>query len=550
MSQFSITGYSNSDKIAQHLLENIKLFHVFDDNIGTNLVFVTNNDIVYGLGANQYGSLGLGHNQQVDEPVCVPELSGQRVQHFTNGSSFAMAITGDHQVYSWGHNDWGQLARKRTANHQHLKPEKIMFPNNETINQLSCGQFHTLALTTRGTVYAWGNNCDGQLGCGMPMTRSSISDRPALVCFKPGTYIVDVYASKFCSFAITSEARVYSWGQNSYHQLGHKDKQSLAKPKLVHKLKRVQRVCHSWSTCVSYFLTISGQLYCCGIFKEASNHKLIDNHFVDIVKLGEGAFGQVFKARQKSDNCLFAIKTIYMDDLSDETKQKALKEAKGLANVKSKYVVDYWNSWIEDNHLYIQMEYCTTTLNDLLQIRSNIFNRSSDQPMDSLEFYMSCELFKEVLECVHYIQQQDIIHRDLKPENILVVDITYQLHIRYLRLGDFGLAIETNSPHKTSGSPQYIAPEVSRGVKNTKKSDIYSVGCIGQKLFDINLTDSKRIEKYQNHKLYKYVEKLDKYLSKMVDQLPRKRPDLATVLNKHGKWMPEMSMLLMTVSAN
>ncbi|CAG2112208.1 unnamed protein product, partial [Medioppia subpectinata] len=46
----------------------VKLFHVFDDILGYNVLFATNYDFVYGLGANHWGCLGLGHNQPFDTP--------------------------------------------------------------------------------------------------------------------------------------------------------------------------------------------------------------------------------------------------------------------------------------------------------------------------------------------------------------------------------------------------------------------------------------------------------------------------------------------------
>ncbi|XP_054162121.1 uncharacterized protein LOC128960075 [Oppia nitens] len=616
----SLSGYSNCDKIAQHLIETIKLFYVFDDCRGPNLLFVTNDDKVYALGSNQYGSLGLGHKQQIVEPVCVPELSGQQIQQFVNGSTFAMAITGNHQVFGWGLNSLGQLARNRTEPTVYLKPDKVIFPEDSaSIVQLSCGQSHVLALTTDGNVYAWGSNNRGQLGCGLSMKVTTISDKPIKVSFRLDNdlNINLIYCTQMSSFAITGgvgdgKGRVYSWGDNNYHQLGHRHESSLARPKLIKKLKHVHCVCYSWSAGVTYFLTKRGKLYYCGGGSKEVNGslsvvsvihpKLIKSNlagsslkfstmyhlqsyqrqesFINLVtdnkiyclingtdisetdfnnirdyyrqrcrmtfetykyvhNYDNGAFGQVFKVRQKSDNRPFAIKTILLEDFSDETKQKALQEAQGLANVKSKYVVDYRNSWIEDNQLYIQMEYCSTTLADLLQMRSNIFNRSSDQTMDSLEFYMSCELFKEVLECVHYIQHENIIHRDLKPENFLFADIHQQLSAQYLRLGDFGIAIEANSLQIAAGTPKYMAPEISRGLKATLKSDIYSVGCIGQDLFDICLTDSNRIGKYKDHQLCSYFLELNKHLSQMVVQVPKKRPELKTVLEMHEKWSPD-----------
>ena len=69
----------NDEKI---LIQEIKLFHVFDDERGLNVLFVTNNDCVYGLGSNYWGSLGLGHNSAVNSPQIIRQLCHQNIKHY------------------------------------------------------------------------------------------------------------------------------------------------------------------------------------------------------------------------------------------------------------------------------------------------------------------------------------------------------------------------------------------------------------------------------------------------------------------------------------
>src|SRR6202034_4167782 len=52
----------NRHKSEENMIKSIQLFHVFDDWRGYNVLFVTNDDMLYGLGSNYYGSLDLGHN--------------------------------------------------------------------------------------------------------------------------------------------------------------------------------------------------------------------------------------------------------------------------------------------------------------------------------------------------------------------------------------------------------------------------------------------------------------------------------------------------------
>ncbi len=104
----------------------------------------------------------------------------------------------------------------------------------------------------------------------------------------------------------------------------------------------------------------------------------------------------------------------------------------------------------------------------------------------TLGYYISSELFIELLECVDYLHRQKIIHRDLKPSNIL---ITEGIKSRFVKLGDFGLAVnhyfEEQSHSQWTGTIKYMAPEVKNGRNYNMKADIYSLGVIIRELFQI-----------------------------------------------------------------
>ncbi len=57
--------------------------------------------------------------------------------------------------------------------------------------------------------------------------------------------------------------------------------------------------------------------------------------------------------------------------------------------------------------------------------------------MTPLGYYISSQLFKEILEGVDYLHKQKVIHRDLKPNNVLITD---GMNGRFVKIADFGLA--------------------------------------------------------------------------------------------------------------
>jgi len=177
--------------------------------------------------------------------------------------------------------------------------------------------------------------------------------------------------------------------------------------------------------------------------------------------------------------------------MSNEIKNKSLKELQLMAKLQSDHVVQYKSSWMENNEiLFIQMELCFNTLREILIQKRNEFKRKPSELMTRLEYYISSELFKEILGSVNYLQKLNppVIHRDLKPTNIL---ITNGSNGRFVKISDFGLATAHEFDDQTHtqgmGTMKYIAPEVMRGRTYDLKSDIYSLGAITQELFDVDI---------------------------------------------------------------
>ncbi|XP_054155080.1 probable protein kinase DDB_G0291133 [Oppia nitens] len=210
--------------------------------------------------------------------------------------------------------------------------------------------------------------------------------------------------------------------------------------------------------------------------------------------------------------------------------------------------------WFESmDSLFIQMELCLYNLRDCLSMKTKRFDRKSNEPIDCLEFFLTRQLMLEIAECVDYLHQLQtpVIHRDLKPENILIVENRN----RFVKLGDFGLAIEHNSNNNTNnnnrqptissgngaadddddnqssaaklilhtgraGTVNYMAPEVNcnnrdERVPYNEKSDIYSMGLIFKDLFDIN-NNSNYLQRYKSSN---YLEYYFKNLKNLLDDM-------------------------------
>ncbi|CAG2107377.1 unnamed protein product, partial [Medioppia subpectinata] len=164
--------------------------------------------------------------------------------------------------------------------------------------------------------------------------------------------------------------------------------------------------------------------------------------FIEMSAIGSGGFGTVFKVKHRLDDKIYAVKRVQFG----EKKQKVLKEVKSLAKLDSDFVVKYYNSWLESNHLFIQMEFCSQNLKSLLEVKAIVFERQPEEEMKAFEYFICCEILKELLECVEYLHSWDppVIHRDLKPDNILIEhNVRYN---RFVKVCDFGLATDHVMP--------------------------------------------------------------------------------------------------------
>ena len=171
---------------------------------------------------------------------------------------------------------------------------------------------------------------------------------------------------------------------------------------------------------------------------------------------------------------------------------KVIMEIQTMAKLKTQFVVQYNSSWIENNNLFIQMEYCFDNLRNVLMNKPIVFQRNANQAMNSIEYFISCEIFRQITEALNYLHFLKLIHRDLKPENILIGVFNNK---RICKLADFGSSkfIEDHSvyPSKYCVTHGYIAPEIINGSSYDMKADVYSLGMMCLEVFD--LTDPEYV---------------------------------------------------------
>jgi alpha-tubulin suppressor-like RCC1 family protein len=179
---------------------------------GFSLALLTNGTVM-AWGNDYAGGLGDGEDGEEaksDVPVPVSELSG--VTAIAAGSEHALALLSNGTVMAWGDNLEGQLG---DGNKGH-EASDVPVPVSELsgVTAIAAGGDHSLALLSNGTVMAWGNGDAGELGNGS----EAKSNVPVPVSGLSGVMAIAT-GDEDC-FALLEDGTVMAWGENDSGQLG------------------------------------------------------------------------------------------------------------------------------------------------------------------------------------------------------------------------------------------------------------------------------------------------------------------------------------------
>ncbi|XP_015422344.1 PREDICTED: probable E3 ubiquitin-protein ligase HERC3 isoform X1 [Myotis davidii] len=202
---------------------------------GNHSVFLLEDGEVYTCGLNTKGQLG--HGREGNKPEQIGALADQHIVHVACGESHSLALSDRGQLFSWGAGSDGQLGLMTTEDSVAV-PRLIQKLNQQTILQVSCGNWHCLALAADGQFFTWGKNSHGQLGLGKDFPSQA---SPQRVRSLEGIPLAQVAAGGAHSFALSLSGAVFGWGMNNAGQLGLSDEEDRESPCHV-KLLRTQKV--------------------------------------------------------------------------------------------------------------------------------------------------------------------------------------------------------------------------------------------------------------------------------------------------------------------
>ncbi|XP_037324428.2 serine/threonine-protein kinase 10 isoform X2 [Pungitius pungitius] len=248
-----------------------------------------------------------------------------------------------------------------------------------------------------------------------------------------------------------------------------------------------------------------------------------------IGELGDGAFGKVYKARNKETGALAAAKVI--ETKCEEELEDYIVEIDILAKCDHRYIVKLLDAFYHDNNLWIMIEFCPGGAVDAIMLE---LDRGLTEP----QIKVVC---RQMLEALDYLHSMKIIHRDLKAGNILLMldgDI---------KLADFGVSAKNTKTLQRRdsfiGTPYWMAPEVvmcetMKDAPYDYKADVWSLGITLIELAQIEPPHHElnpmrvllKIAKSDPPTLeqpHKWSKEFKDFLKKALDKNPETRPTVA-----------------------
>jgi serine/threonine-protein kinase len=189
-------------------------------------------------------------------------------------------------------------------------------------------------------------------------------------------------------------------------------------------------------------------------------------HLELIEQIGQGSFGDVYRARDTRLDRDVALKLLRKGRQTAELAEKILHEGRILARVRHRNVVTVFGVEEQDGRIGLWMEYIRgRTLEQLLRSTGSFGAREA------------ALIGQELCRALAAVHKAGLVHRDIKAQNVM------REEGGRLVLMDFGAGQDAHAAGaapsgRLTGTPLYLAPELFRGGEATVRSDIYGLGVL------------------------------------------------------------------------
>ncbi|KZV26554.1 hypothetical protein F511_35888 [Dorcoceras hygrometricum] len=195
---------------------------------------------------------GIGNLVPIKNDVLVPKPLESNVvldvHQIACGVRHVALVTRQGEVFTWGEESGGRLGHGIEKDFS--RPRLVEFLAVTNVDFVSCGEFHTCALSTSGDLYTWG---DGTHNAGLLGHGNDVSHWIPKRVSGPleGLQVLTVACGTWHSALATSTGKLFTFGDGTFGALGHGDRESIPYPKEVQSLNGLKTVavsCGVWHT--------------------------------------------------------------------------------------------------------------------------------------------------------------------------------------------------------------------------------------------------------------------------------------------------------------
>ena len=173
------------------------------------------NIYLYSWGRNKNGELGNGSMSDCFSPTAVKSLKDIQILQISSGGKHTLLLTKDHEIYSCGSGEFGVLGNysdNKMKSHTIFEPIESF--EDETIDNITCAEFHSLCVNRDGFVCSWGGNLYSKLGQNNP------TGVPAIIKSLSVKKVIQISCGDHHTAALTNDNELYTWGGGGQYNHG------------------------------------------------------------------------------------------------------------------------------------------------------------------------------------------------------------------------------------------------------------------------------------------------------------------------------------------
>ena len=219
-------------------------------------ILLTEKGNAISFGKNTNGELGLGNKKQVKNAQLISKFKN-KVKIIKTTGNMNLLLNKNNELFIWS------ISKKIKLQ----KPTMVYLPKRINIKSISTGKNFAILLTNKGICYGLGSNELGELGINNASIKYCITPEEIIELKKYNEQIIQISCGFKHTICLSDKGQVFSWGNNSYGQLGHETNNNyLPLPVIIEdsysEIIRIIQISAGFRS--SFFLGSNRSIYYCG----------------------------------------------------------------------------------------------------------------------------------------------------------------------------------------------------------------------------------------------------------------------------------------------